>query len=36
VESYIVKPVDFKNFSAASLQLSLQWALLKPASLIGA
>ena len=36
VQSYIVKPVDFKNFSAASLQLSLQWALLKPASLIGA
>ncbi len=34
--SYIVKPVDFQNFSAASLQLSLQWALLKPAGLIGA
>lgn len=36
VQSYIVKPVDFQNFSAASLQLSLQWALLKPAALIGA
>jgi len=28
-ETYIVKPVDFANFSAVSLQLSLQWALLK-------
>ena len=36
VQSYIVKPVDFQNFSAASLQLSLHWALLKPAALIGA
>jgi two-component system response regulator len=35
-ETYIVKPVDFQNFSAAALQLSLQWALLKPAVLIGA
>jgi len=29
-ETYIVKPVDFQNFSHAALQLSLQWALLKP------
>jgi two-component system, response regulator len=29
-ETYIVKPVDLQNFSAATLQLSLQWALLKP------
>jgi CheY-like chemotaxis protein len=35
-ETYIVKPVDFQNFSAVTLQLSLQWALLKPAGLIGA
>ena len=35
-ETYIVKPVDFKNFNIATLQLSLQWALLKPAKLIGA
>jgi two-component system, response regulator len=35
-ETYIVKPVDFQNFSAVTLQLSLQWALLKPAALIGA
>jgi len=34
-EAYIVKPVDFQNFSAVTLQLSLQWALLKPAKLIG-
>jgi len=34
--TYIVKPVDFDNFSAATLQLSLQWALLKPAGLIAA
>jgi hypothetical protein len=31
-----VKPVDFDNFSAATLQLQLQWALLKPATLIAA
>jgi CheY-like chemotaxis protein/predicted XRE-type DNA-binding protein len=36
VEAYIAKPVDFQNFSAVTLQLSLQWALLKPAVLIGA
>jgi len=36
VQNYIVKPVDFQNFSVASLQSSLQWALLKPAALIGA
>jgi CheY-like chemotaxis protein/predicted XRE-type DNA-binding protein len=34
--TYITKPVDFGNFSAATLQLQLQWALLKPAPLIGA
>ena len=34
--TYIVKPVDFDNFSAATLQLQLQWALLKPATLIAA
>jgi two-component system response regulator len=34
-ETYIVKPVGFQNFSAVTLQLSLQWALLKPAALIG-
>jgi len=32
-ESFIAKPVDFQNFSAMTLQLSLQWALLKPATL---
>jgi CheY-like chemotaxis protein/predicted XRE-type DNA-binding protein len=35
-ETYIVKPVDFQNFSTATLKLSLQWALLKPAALLGA
>jgi CheY-like chemotaxis protein len=35
-ESFIAKPVDFQNFSAMTLQLSLQWALLKPAQLVGA
>jgi two-component system, response regulator len=35
-ETFIAKPVDFDNFSAATLQLSLQWALLKPAVLLGA
>src|SRR5580698_11570462 len=35
-ESFIAKPVDFQNFSAMTLQLSLQWALLKPASPAGA
>ena len=30
-ETFIAKPVDFQNFSAMALQLSLQWALLKPA-----
>jgi CheY-like chemotaxis protein/DNA-binding XRE family transcriptional regulator len=34
--SFIAKPVDFQNFSAMTLQLSLQWALLKPAALVGA
>jgi two-component system response regulator len=32
-ETFIAKPVDFTNFSAMALQLSLQWALLKPASI---
>jgi CheY-like chemotaxis protein/predicted XRE-type DNA-binding protein len=35
-ETFIAKPVDFQNFSAMTLQLSLQWALLKPAQLINA
>jgi CheY-like chemotaxis protein/DNA-binding XRE family transcriptional regulator len=35
-ESFIPKPVDFQNFSTMTLQLSLQWALLKPAPLVGA
>ncbi len=35
-ESFIAKPVDFQNFSAMALKLSLQWALLKPAPIIGA
>ena len=30
--TYIVKPVGFENFSAMTLQLSLQWTLLKPAN----
>lgn len=30
VESYIVKPVSFQNFSAVTAQLSLDWALRKP------
>lgn len=34
-ESFIAKPVDFQNFSAMTLQLSLQWALLKPAPIAG-
>lgn len=34
-EAYIPKPVNFHNFSAATLKLSLQWALLKPAPLVG-
>lgn len=35
-ETFIAKPVDFQNFNAMALQLSLQWALLKPAELLGA
>jgi len=31
-ETYIVKPVDFVNFSRVTPQLSLRWALLEPAS----
>lgn len=34
-ESFIAKPVDFQSFSAMTLQLSLQWALLKPAQMVG-
>lgn len=34
-ESFIAKPVDFQNFSTMTLQLSLQWVLLKPAPLVG-
>jgi CheY-like chemotaxis protein/DNA-binding XRE family transcriptional regulator len=30
VENYIVKPVDFQSFSEVSLQLNLQWILMKP------
>ena len=30
-ETFIAKPVSFKNFSAMTLKLSLQWALIKPA-----
>jgi len=30
-ETYITKPVGFQNFSEMTLQLSLRWALLKPA-----
>ncbi|HUC84515.1 MAG TPA: response regulator, partial [Candidatus Acidoferrales bacterium] len=35
-ESFIAKPVDFQNFSAMTLQLSLQWALLKPGPFVSA
>ncbi len=35
-ESYIVKPVDFNNFSAVMPQLDLRWALLKPTSAVSA
>lgn len=31
-DAYIVKPVDFQNLSEVTPRLSLQWALLKPAS----
>jgi len=34
-ESFIAKPVNFQNFSAMTLQLSLQWARLKPAPMVG-
>jgi len=34
-ESFIAKPVDFQNFSTMTLQLSLQWALLQRAPLVG-
>jgi two-component system response regulator len=33
-DAYIVKPVDFKNFSGVTPQLSLQWALLKRAPMV--
>jgi CheY-like chemotaxis protein len=35
-EGYIVKPVDFQNLSGVTPQLSLQWALLKRASVVNA
>ena len=35
-ETFIAKPVNFQNFSAMTLQLSLQWALLKHTPLAGA
>jgi CheY-like chemotaxis protein/DNA-binding XRE family transcriptional regulator len=35
-EAYIVKPVDFQNFSGVTPQLSLQWALLKRAPVVNA
>jgi two-component system response regulator len=35
-ETFIPKPVSFKNFSAMALKLSLQWALVKPAAPAGA
>jgi CheY-like chemotaxis protein/DNA-binding XRE family transcriptional regulator len=35
-ETFIPKPVDFQNFSAMTLQLSLQWVLLKSAAPAGA
>jgi CheY-like chemotaxis protein len=31
-ETYIVKPVDFRNFSEVTSQLKLAWTLVKPAS----
>jgi two-component system response regulator len=31
VESYIVKPIGFQNFSEVTPHLSLEWALKKPA-----
>ena len=34
-ETFIAKPVNFQNFSAMTLQLSLQWALLKSAPSAG-
>jgi two-component system, response regulator len=33
-DAYIVKPVDFKNLSGVTPQLSLQWALLKRAPVV--
>lgn len=35
-QAYIVKPVDFQNFSEIVPKLKLQWAVLKSASLAGA
>lgn len=35
-EAYIVKPVDFQNLSGVIPRLSLQWALLKRASVVNA
>ncbi|HEY2952926.1 MAG TPA: response regulator [Verrucomicrobiae bacterium] len=31
-ETYLIKPVGFQNFSQVTPKLSLQWALLRPAS----
>jgi CheY-like chemotaxis protein len=30
-QSYIVKPVDFQNFSQSTSKLSFRWAMLNPA-----
>jgi CheY-like chemotaxis protein len=35
-EAYLAKPVDFQNLSEVTPQLSLQWALLKPAPMLDA
>lgn len=35
-DAYIVKPVDFQNLSGVTPRLSLQWALLKRASVVNA
>jgi len=31
VENYLVKPVDFRDFSEVTPHLQLEWALVKPA-----
>jgi two-component system, response regulator len=35
-DAFLVKPVDFHNLSGVTPQLSLQWALLKRASMVNA